>query len=187
MPTTYTDPRVSRTKSLLMNAFREIAKEKKIHAITVKDITDRATVNRATFYAHFYDKYDIMDYTISETILNNLNETLDIAEKLDESTLHTLFIKITSYIEETHNECKLNSKAYGEVVEKRVKEELEDIFLTLIEDSNPNQDREILASSARFLAWGLYGIAKHWFETSTVSAEDYIKKSLPFLVNHLAY
>ena len=73
MPTTYTDPRVSRTKSLLMNAFREIAKEKKIHAITVKDITDRATVNRATFYAHFYDKYDIMDYTISETILNNLN------------------------------------------------------------------------------------------------------------------
>ena len=45
-------------------------------------------------------KYDIMDYTISETILNNLNETLDIAEKLDESTLHTLFIKITSYIEE---------------------------------------------------------------------------------------
>lgn len=187
MPSTYTDPRVSRTKSLLMNAFREIAKVKKIQAITVKDITDKATVNRATFYAHFYDKYDIMDYTISETILNNLNETLDIAERLDEATLHTLFIKITSYIEETHNECKLNSQAYGEVVEKRVKEELEDIFLTLIEQNNPNQDREMLASSARFLSWGIYGIAKHWFETSTVSAEDYIKKSLPFLVNYLSY
>ena len=38
-----------------------------------------------------------MDYTISETILNNLNETLDIAEKLDESTLHTLFLNIASY------------------------------------------------------------------------------------------
>ena len=38
----------------------------------------------------------------------------------------------------------------------------------------------MLASSARFLAWGLYGIAKHWFETSTVSAEDYIKNHYLF-------
>ncbi|WP_447407747.1 TetR/AcrR family transcriptional regulator, partial [Staphylococcus aureus] len=67
MTTTHVDPRVTRTKKLLMDAFREIAKEKKLQTITIKDITERATVNRATFYAHFYDKYDIMDYTLSET------------------------------------------------------------------------------------------------------------------------
>ena len=55
MTTTHVDPRVTRTKKLLMDAFREIAKEKKLQTITIKDITERATVNRATFYAHFYD------------------------------------------------------------------------------------------------------------------------------------
>ncbi|MDT4050903.1 TetR family transcriptional regulator, partial [Staphylococcus arlettae] len=55
--TEYIDPRIIRTKKLLMDAFRKIAKEKELHTMTVKDITDEATVNRATFYAHFIDKY----------------------------------------------------------------------------------------------------------------------------------
>ena len=83
MTTTHVDPRVTRTKKLLMDAFREIAKEKKLQTITIKDITERATVNRATFYAHFYDKYDIMDYTLSETVLKNLNDALDVSSELN--------------------------------------------------------------------------------------------------------
>ncbi len=185
MTTTRVDPRITRTKKLLMDAFREIAKEKKIHTITVKDITDRATVNRATFYAHFYDKYDIMDYTLSQTILKNLNDTLDIVSELNAQTLCTIFIKITRYINETHNECQLNSDAYGEVVEKRIKEELEDIFLTLLVQEHPNEDREALATSARFLSWGLYGIAKHWFHTSDLPARAYIDKALPLLMTQI--
>ena len=185
MTTAHVDPRITRTKKLLMDAFRDIAKEKKLQTITVKDITERATVNRATFYAHFYDKYDIMDYTLSETILKNLNDNLTLASELNEETLCKTFITITSYIEETHNECKLNSAAYGEVVEKRVKEELEDIFLTLIVQKHPTEDREALATSARFLSWGLYGTAKHWFHTSNTSAHNYIEKALPFFMSHV--
>ncbi|TGU93957.1 TetR family transcriptional regulator, partial [Mesorhizobium sp. M8A.F.Ca.ET.173.01.1.1] len=89
-----------------MNAFREIAKEKKLVSITVKDITERATVNRATFYAHFYDKYDIMDYTLSETILKNLNQSLNMVAELNEKALCQCFITITSYIQDTHEECR---------------------------------------------------------------------------------
>ncbi|MEB6060460.1 TetR/AcrR family transcriptional regulator [Staphylococcus pseudoxylosus] len=183
MPTTHVDPRITRTKKLLMDAFRAIAKEKKLQSITVKDITDRATVNRATFYAHFYDKYDIMDYTLSETLLKNLNDSLNVSTELNEETLCKSFITITSYIQETHNECKLNSEAYGQVVEKRVKEELEDIFLTLLVHQHVNENRETLATTARFLSWGLYGTAKHWFHTSQLPAQTYIKQALPFLMN----
>ena len=185
MTTTHVDPRVTRTKKLLMDAFREIAKEKKLQTVTIKDITERATVNRATFYAHFYDKYDIMDYTLSETVLKNLNDALDVSSELNETTLSSSFITITSYIQETHNECKLNSEAYGQVVEKRVKEELEDIFLTLLVQQHPNETRESLAASARFLSWGLYGTAKHWFHSSQLSANDYIEGALPFLMKQI--
>lgn len=56
------DPRIVRTKQLLVDAFLKISREKKLSQITVKDITDIATLNRATFYAHFTDKEDLLDY-----------------------------------------------------------------------------------------------------------------------------
>ncbi|RBA03519.1 TetR/AcrR family transcriptional regulator [Staphylococcus arlettae] len=183
--TEYIDPRIIRTKKLLMDAFRKIAKEKELHTMTVKDITDEATVNRATFYAHFIDKYDIMDYTLSETILKNLNSTLNVSSELNHDTLCNIFITITSYIQSTHEECKLNSEAYGKIVEKHIKEELEDIFLSLIEQQHPSESRETLATSARFLSWGLYGVAHHWFYTSNESPQVYIEKSLPFLTQKI--
>ena len=64
MSTTKVDPRIIRTKKLLVEAFQEVSRENVSNYC--KDIT---YVNRATFYAHFTDKYDILDYTLSETIL----------------------------------------------------------------------------------------------------------------------
>ena len=74
LSTTKVDPRIIRTKKLLVEAFQEVSREKNVSNYC-KDITERATVNRATFYAHFTDKYDILDYTLSETILKDLNDT----------------------------------------------------------------------------------------------------------------
>ena len=51
------DPRVKRTRKLLQDALLELLTEKNFDAITVQDIAERSTINRATFYAHFADKY----------------------------------------------------------------------------------------------------------------------------------
>ena len=68
------DPRVIRTKQLLVEAFLNVSQEKEMTQITVKNITDRATVNRATFYAHFNDKYEILDYSLSMTVLKDIKK-----------------------------------------------------------------------------------------------------------------
>ncbi len=57
-PVNANDPRVKRTRQLLLQAFMALLEEKQhIYSISVQDIAERATVNRATFYAHFEDKY----------------------------------------------------------------------------------------------------------------------------------
>src|SRR5260370_114076 len=53
------DPRVKRTRKLLQDALLELLAEKSFDAITVQDIAERSTINRATFYAHFVDKYEL--------------------------------------------------------------------------------------------------------------------------------
>jgi AcrR family transcriptional regulator len=55
------DPRVKRTRQLLRKALIELIPEKGYNAITIQDITDRATLNRATFYLHYRDKDDLLN------------------------------------------------------------------------------------------------------------------------------
>ncbi|MDA8336654.1 MAG: TetR/AcrR family transcriptional regulator [Peptococcaceae bacterium] len=55
------DLRVRRTRKLMQKALIELTIEKGFADITVHDITDRAMVNRSTFYRHFTDKYDLLD------------------------------------------------------------------------------------------------------------------------------
>jgi AcrR family transcriptional regulator len=54
------DRRTRRTKRALQTALLNLAEEKDLESITVREITDRADINRATFYQHFRGKDDIV-------------------------------------------------------------------------------------------------------------------------------
>ena len=57
----HTDLRIQRTRILLCNTLINLIAEKGFDAISVKDIAERAMINRATFYRHFKDKFDLLD------------------------------------------------------------------------------------------------------------------------------
>lgn len=143
------DPRIVRTKQLLVDAFLKISREKKLSQITVKDITDIATLNRATFYAHFTDK-DLLDYTLSVTILKDLNDNLSISNVINEKVLRNIFISIASYIKDAAKSCELNSEAFCNKAHQRINNELEDIFAIMLENSYPEHQRDIIVNSASF-------------------------------------
>jgi AcrR family transcriptional regulator len=60
------DLRVRRTRKLLQRALLEATSEKGFPHVTVRDIAERAMVNRATFYRHYEDKYDLLAHYIRE-------------------------------------------------------------------------------------------------------------------------
>lgn len=62
----YVDPRVRRTRHLLRSALIELIPEKGYENIRIQDITDRATLNRATFYLHYRDKDDLLERGFNE-------------------------------------------------------------------------------------------------------------------------
>jgi AcrR family transcriptional regulator len=62
------DLRVRRTRALLQKALIDLTIEKGFVDITVRDITERAMVNRSTFYHHYQDKYDLLRHYIEEVI-----------------------------------------------------------------------------------------------------------------------
>lgn len=50
------------SKTILYEAFYELAKRKSLEEITVQDILDYSGISRSTFYRHFADKYEIMSW-----------------------------------------------------------------------------------------------------------------------------
>ena len=59
------DPRIRRTRKLLQGALATLMQTKSFDEISVQDITEAATVNRATFYDHYTDKFALMEAMIA--------------------------------------------------------------------------------------------------------------------------
>jgi AcrR family transcriptional regulator len=72
------DLRVQRTRKMIEEALLQLTVEKGFAAVTVRDITERAMVNRSTFYRHYLDKFDLLEqYTNAVTALTSAENTLD--------------------------------------------------------------------------------------------------------------
>jgi len=54
------DPRIRRTRAYLREALIDLVLEKGYQGITIKDLADRACINRSTFYLHYQDKDDLL-------------------------------------------------------------------------------------------------------------------------------
>ncbi len=66
MNETKTDPRVQRTKSLLVGELFELIQSQRWDKIRVQDILDRSGVSRSAFYAHYDNKFDLLTASIPE-------------------------------------------------------------------------------------------------------------------------
>ena len=54
---------------LLAESLKELSKSRPLEKITIKDITDKASVIRPTFYNHFQDKFELVEWIISTELL----------------------------------------------------------------------------------------------------------------------
>lgn len=50
-----------KTKKLIQTSFMQILENKSFESITVGDITEKAKINRGTFYLHYKDKFDLLE------------------------------------------------------------------------------------------------------------------------------
>lgn len=108
-----TDPRILRTRKLIMDSFIALSSKKEFKDITIKDITTEAMINRATFYYHFEDIYDLLDKALSEVLFINLNcQTYEDSE-LNEETLVSLFKSITDFQLSLSNRCHRGYERYN--------------------------------------------------------------------------
>ncbi|MBR1938599.1 MAG: TetR/AcrR family transcriptional regulator C-terminal domain-containing protein [Spirochaetales bacterium] len=77
------------TKELLVESFRELAQNRTIDKITIKDIVDNCEYSSATFYRHFKDKYDLIAWAYSQDIEIVISKVIQAEKSWKESLFET--------------------------------------------------------------------------------------------------
>src|SRR5437588_6255878 len=93
------DRRVQRTQQLLKQAFIEVAREKSFTEMSIQDVTDRANVNRGTFYAHFPDKYALLETVLYEDMQRTVIDSLPPVSQWDRNALQLFIRTVLDYFD----------------------------------------------------------------------------------------
>ncbi|MBG9547808.1 TetR/AcrR family transcriptional regulator [Cytobacillus firmus] len=180
-----TDPRVLRTRTLIMESFIELSGKKEFKDITIKDITTEAMINRATFYYHFEDKYDLLDKALSELLSINLDSRNFDNSKLNEDTIINLFKGVTNFQKSLPNRCQVG---YEDEIAPIIREQLEIIFYKLLINQHTTDDKQVLKVTAVLLSWGIYGASVEWRRNSQqISPEEFIKSAVPYIISGIDF
>jgi AcrR family transcriptional regulator len=177
------DPRVKRTRSLILRSFESLLAEKGFEAISVQDVTDKAEINRATFYKHFVDKYALLDYSISQMFRQEIEKrTLD-ACHYSPDNLRNLILAVCEFLSKVHSECAQPHQQFESLVEGNIKKIIFDVLSYWLKQTNLKISTDIPATVA---TWAIYGLASHYSHMKKRPAlEKFVDEALPLVAINL--
>lgn len=174
-PKRQVDRRVQRTRQALRQAFIEVVREKGFAATSIRDITERANVNRGTFYLHFTDKYMLLDTFLREGFHHLLATALPPTSRWDRRTLHLLIQTLLDYFEKKYQHQYQLSRAVAPLIEQAIHEELTGLLLMWLKRSKDKKTswRVPMETLARVVGWAIFGAVLQWSqEESAISLEQ---------------
>jgi len=155
-----TDPRIRRSRQMLMDALAKLLTHKNFDDISIQDIAAEATLNRATFYLHYPDK-DALLQAMTAKRFGELIARRGLSFTDCDGALRAIALGVCDYLAESAG-CPgqlAKMPLEGSVIPVVV-----DMFRKGAADHPmaPGADPELLATAA---AWAIFGAARSWFQT----------------------
>jgi AcrR family transcriptional regulator len=162
-----TDPRVLRSRQMLMESLLRLLIRKEFDDISIQEIADEATLNRATFYLHYPDKNALLQ-AMTAARFRDLIARRGLSFTNCDGALRAIALGVCDYLAETAG-CP--SQLVKMPLEGSIIPVVEGMFLegaanhAMVPDTDPN----LLATTA---AWAIFGAARRWYQTpDRISAE----------------
>jgi AcrR family transcriptional regulator len=163
-----TDPRILRSRQMLMEALFNLLGRKEFEDISIQEIADEATLNRATFYLHYADKNALLQ-AMTAYRFRDLIARRGLSFTNCDSALRAIALGVCDYLAETTG-CP------GQLA----KMPLEGSIIPVVEGmfregashhpTAPGADAELMATTA---AWAIFGAARRWYQTpGRIPAEE---------------
>ena len=163
-----TDPRILRSRRMLMEALAKLLITKHFEEISIQEIADEATLNRATFYLHYPDKNALLQ-AMTGVRFRALIDRRSITFTDCTGALRAIALGVCDYLAEATS-CPGHLARIP--LEGSIIPVVEGMFkdgLTL-HGTASGADAALLACTA---AWAVFGAARRWFQTpNRIPAEE---------------
>jgi AcrR family transcriptional regulator len=163
-----TDPRVLRSRQMLMEALLRLLNRKEFDDISIQEIADEATLNRATFYLHYPDKNALLQ-AMTAARFGDLTARRGLSFTDCDGALRAIALGVCDYLAESTG-CP--SQLAKMPLEGSIIPVVENIFREggRNHEIPPGVDHELLATTA---AWAIFGAARRWYQTpDRIPAEE---------------
>ena len=163
-----TDPRVLRSRQMLMESLLRLLTRKEFDNISIQEIADEATLNRATFYLHYADKNALLQ-AMTAARFRDLVARRGLSFSNCDGALRAIALGVCDYLAETSG-CPAQLAKMP--LEGSIIPVVEGIFQEGAADhaTVPGTDHKLLATTA---AWAIFGAARRWYQTpGRIPAEE---------------
>lgn len=182
------DPRIRKTRQLFHDALLQLLGSKPFDDISVQDIADGATLNRATFYDHYTDKFALLEALIAGGFHKMLHERSVRYEGTCPSAAQAIVLAACDYLatlRDAQTGCQRRSNV----------EALEDTAMIaairrVLADgmakhtSLPEEQRAMQSAAA---SWAIYGAVKEWLNMPDRPPSEAIVPEIVELVTPLLF
>ncbi len=171
----------SATKKVIADGFRSVMERKSFEKITIADITDQCGLNRQTFYYHFQDKYDLLNWILYTEVI------MPFAEDLNIDNWNEKLLQILSIVRDNSRfYSNAFNAAHGDEFRQYLFNVITELFCDMTdrlvgdEPVNPN-DKQFIAE---FLSYGVTGSIIKWVRTGMKTSPEATAKYIQIIINN---
>ena len=152
------------TKRALATSLKKLLSQKELTKISIKDITDDCGVKRQTFYYHFADVYDLIEWIYTNEVIKPIINDKDTYEKWQEG-----FLSIFNYVLENKNFVKNTYNSISrKYVNKFIYEQTDKLLKNVIDEEAEKENIKVQNADKAFIAasyrYSFVGIIQNWIE-----------------------
>jgi AcrR family transcriptional regulator len=164
---------------MLFDALTMLLVEKPFEDISVQDLAERSTLNRATFYDHFTDKFALLEEMIDERFRARVFARWETSDGTCGEGLRQLILSVCDFLSEHLADCQKAQRQFDPLVETRIKTIVREFLAKAVRHQGATEEEVGLLST--MAGWAICGAAFDWNRERRISAEALADSVLPFV------
>ncbi|MGN0813763.1 MAG: TetR/AcrR family transcriptional regulator [Candidatus Coproplasma sp.] len=153
--------RIVNTKNLIYSAFLSLLKKKDVRRISIRELCEKAGINRSTFYNHYGSQYDVLA-EMEDVYLGEIAKAMEHADVRSKDSVHS---RVAIVLQFMLDNLELSSMLINNNVEETFAKRLfslpkiEDMLYVALADI---QDEKIRNATIAFAIYGSYKVLQDW-------------------------
>lgn len=169
-----------KTKLKMAEALKRLVPVIPFEKITVSDITNECGIHRQTFYYHFQDKYELLDWLLYNELLSPFIDGFNLDNMYDK--IFNAFLTIYNEKEFYQYALRVDGGYFSKYVSRIAAEQFGEIVTKLGNDNGiPCQESEGLFLS-EFIGFGITGVVVDWVRKGFIETPEQLKQRIICIV-----